>query len=270
MIAHVFGDSNMWGDEQPGCTIDDTAQPSGKTFPYYVAKTLGIETVNNYAVSGASLHTVADSILFNFLPRNFDHNDLLFVYFPNCVRYGFVSEETPTYNSVDKIIRHRLKSSVYNENMKRDTVEWMMSNLWHTQALYYHVVKHALTIHNFLKDYKNVFYFWNTKHHFGNFREGQDGLDMELKHRNAWYPTDSLSYAEIGNDVFDKDIIDFGLDLHAIFDDKTVDWNILQSLDTITDQLKLTKYKLKHYVPEAHKHYAGTIVEKIRKKLNVH
>ena len=25
MIAHVFGDSNMWGDEQPGCSIDENA-----------------------------------------------------------------------------------------------------------------------------------------------------------------------------------------------------------------------------------------------------
>ena len=270
MIAHVFGDSNMWGDEQPGCSIDENAQPSEKTFPYYVAHSLGITQVKNYAVSGASLQTVSDSVLFNFLPKNFDHNDLLFVYLPNCIRHGFVSEQSPSYNKVDDMIRHRLKTSVYNLNLKRDTVEWMMSNLWHTQALYYHVVKHALTIDTLLRDYKNLFYFWNTKHHHGNFRTGQDGLDMELKHRNAWFPTESLSNTQMGEDVFDDKIIDFGIDLHDVFDDKTIDWDILASLDSITDKLSLTKYKLKHYVPEAHKHYADTVVlEKVRKKLNV-
>jgi hypothetical protein len=88
----------------------------------------------------------------------------------------------------------------------------------------------------------------------------------QFPHRSGW-----IGHGiETQERVFDDKIIDFGIDLHDVFDDKTIDWDILASLDSITEQLSLTKYKLKHYVPEAHKHYADTVVlEKVRKKLNV-
>jgi len=270
MQLHCFGDSNIWGDEQPNCTIGINSQPSKTTFPYYLAKKLGIETVYNHAVSGGSLQLVADSLLFNSLPKNHSHDDIVIVYLPNCSKYSFVTNDRKEYNSVEDIIRYRLRSCVYDNELKKDTVEWMMKHLWHEQALYYNVIKHIITIDTFLKDYNNVFYFWNTRHHFSSFRKGQDGLDSELNFRNAWFPTDDLAEPCIGNSVFDKDIIDHDNPAFERIKNRTVDWDILSVFDSISDQLSVHKYKQKHHAPQVHEHYVDTFLyEHIKEKLNV-
>ncbi len=268
--THIFGDSNVWGDEQPNCTIGKDSQPSKTTFPYYLSNKLDINEIYNYAVSGASLQLVSDSILFNFLSKDFDKNDLIIVYLPNCCKYSFITNDRSEYYKIDDIIRYRLRTCFYDNDLKKDTVEWMMKSIWHQQALYYNVIKHALTIDTFLKEYKNVFYFWNTRHHHSSFREGQDGLDSELKHRNAWHPTDDLSEPYIGEKFFDNEIVDIEENLHVRFKDRTVEWNVLEVFDKITEQLNLYKYKQKHHVPEVHEYYVNTFLyDYIKEKLNV-
>lgn len=265
----MFGDSNVWGDEQPGCTIEENSQPSKTTFPYYLAERLKINDLHNYAVSGASLQLVSDSILFNFLPNNNDSNDLIIVLLPNCIRHSFLTSKSK-HTSINDVIRYTLQTCFYNKNLKKDTTEWMMNHLWHEKALYYNVIKHVLTIDTFLKDYKNVFYFWNTRHHYNNFRQGKDGLESELKHRNNWHPTEYLSKPNIGNDVFDSSIIDVDTTIYERIKHRTIDWDIMKTLDEITIKMNSSKYKLGHYKPEIHKHYINMyIYEKIKEKLNV-
>lgn len=264
----MFGDSNVWGDEQPGCTIDENSQPSKTTFPYYLAEKLNINDLHNHAVSGASLQLVSDSILFNFLPNNNNCNDLVIVLLPNCIRYSFLTFNN-NYKSIDDVIRYNLQTCFYDKNLKKDTTEWMMNHLWHEQALYYNVVKHVLTIDNFLKDYKNVFYFWNTRHHHNNFRQGKDGLDSELQHRSSWYPTEYLAEPNIGNDVFDNSVIDVDDKTYERIKHRTVDWDIVKKFDEITTKLNSSKYKLGHYPPEVHKYYASMHVQQhVEERLN--
>lgn len=267
---HIFGDSNVWGDEQPNCTIGVNSQPSKTTFPYYLAEKFNIKNVYNYAVSGASLQLISDSILFNFLSKQYDKNDFVIVYFPNVSKYSFITNDRKEYKNIEDVIRYRLRTSFYDNNLKQDTVEWMMKHKWHKDALYYNVIKHSYTIDVLLKDYKNVFYFWNTRHHYSSFREGQDGLDSELKHRNAWFPTSDLSEPYIGETVFDENVIKTGINFYQKFKNKTVDWDILTTFDNINDKLKLNKYKLKHHVPEVHKYYVDNFLyEHIKEKKNV-
>lgn len=270
LSLHIFGDSNVWGDEQPNCTIGVNSQPSKTTFPYYLAKKFDITDIHNHAVSGGSLQLVCDSILFNFLPKNYSLNDIIIVYLPNCAKYSFVTNDRKEYKSIEDIIRYRLRSCIYDNDLKKDTVNWMMKHMWHEQALYYNVIKHVATIDIFLKDYKNVFYFWNTRHHLSSFREGQDGLDSELKFRNAWFPTDDIADPFIGDDVFDNNVIEQEYPAFKRIKERTVDWDILSVFDSISDQLSVHKYKQKHHAPQVHEHYVDTFLyEHVKEKLNV-
>ena len=254
-VIKIFGDSNVWGDEQPGCTIGKNSKSSKSTFPYYIASLLNCE-VENFAVSGAALNLVHDMILFN--PVNKD--DIVIVYLPTCSKYGFI-HNSRDYEEINDVIRYKLRSQIFNKDMGEDTIKWMNDNMWHPQALYYNTIKYAYAILK-LTQHSNVFFFWNTRHTDGKYLSGQDGLYDELKRRNNYYgdtyPT------EIASSINFSDEILFQLSLI------TVDWDCVKSLDEITAELNLYKYPQGHHLPRVHFEYAHKIIDVFKERLNVY
>ena len=259
-MIKIFGDSNVWGDEQPGCSIGKNSKPSKTTFPYYIAKHLNMK-VKNYAVSGASLNLIHDTVLFN--PVN--KNDIVIVYLPTCSKQGFIHIDR-NYTQINDVIRYKLRSQIFNKDMGKSTIDWIFDNMWHEKALYYNVIKNAYAIYLLVK-HSNVFYFWNTRHYKGGYLNGQDGLSDELKRRNNLHHNYDFP---INTNFFDNSIIDFGIDLNSIFSKITIDWNIIKTFDEITNKLNLYKYKQGHHLPIVHKYYAKKIIDILKERLNVY
>lgn len=254
-MLKVFGDSNVWGDEQPGCTIGRNSQPSKTTFPYYIAKQLDLE-VENFAVSGASLNLVHDMILFNPV----EENDVVIVYLPTCSKFGFI-HNSRDYNKLNDVIRYKLRSQIFNHDVGEDTIKWMNDNMFHSQALFYNTIKHAYAIYK-LTQHSNVFFFWNTRHVNGKYLEGQDGLYDELKRRNNYY-----------NDVYPDNGLMWSIDFPDMVQqqiaDVTLDWDAVDSFDRLTDELNLYKYTMGHHLPEVHEVYAKRIIGDIKCRLKI-